>query len=156
MLGEAAFDVMKNRLRDVLQQALREAGALLWMETETNCLFLVPPQASSGKAAVEGALKLIANSHFTAIEKLGLAVPVELTCALHYGKTVFHAPGKTGAVISDAVNYIFHLGAKHAEKGRLTISGDVPAEVRGGGLADLFSAAGVYEEIPIEHSRRFI
>jgi hypothetical protein len=155
MLGESSFSVIRNRLRDVLQQALREAEALLWMESETNCLFLVPPGAANGKVAIEAALKLILNSRFMSIEKLGLSVPVELTCALHYGKTVFHEPGKTGTVISDAVNYIFHLGTKRAEKGRLTISGDVPAEIRSEGFADLFSSAGVYEDIPIDHSRKF-
>jgi translation initiation factor 1 (eIF-1/SUI1) len=155
VLGEAAFSVIRNRLRDVLQQALREAEALLWMETEMNCLFLVPPGAANGKAAIEAALKLILNSRIMGIEKLGISVPVELTCALHYGKTVFHEPGKTGTVVSDAVNYIFHLGTKQAEKSRLTISGDVPAEIRSEDLADLFSSAGIYEDIPIDHSRKF-
>ena len=156
MVGEAAFVTLKNQLRDLLQQSFKEADALLWMETEGNCLFLVPPRAANGKAAVETALKMILNSRLIGVEKLGLTIPVDFTFALHYGQTAFEAPGKTGAVISESVNYIFHLGMKRAEAGRLTMSDDVPEEVIPEGLKDLFSPAGVFEGIPVRQSRRFV
>ena len=156
LVGEAAFSAVKNRARDVLQQGLREADALLWMETEDSSLFLVPPAADNIAAAVEGALKIILNGRLIGMEKLMLSFPVEFTIAMHYGKTIFQAPGKTGAVISESVNYIFHLGAKKAEPGRLTISALVPEEAIPQGLLNLFSSAGVFEGIPIKHSRRFL
>ena len=156
MVGEAAFVTLKNQLRDLLQQSFKEADALLWMETEGNCLFLVPPRAANGKAAVETALKMILNSRLLGVEKLGLTIPVDFTFALHYGQTAFQAPGKTGAVISESVNYIFHLGMKRAEAGRLTMSDDVPGEVIPEGLKDMFSPAGVFEGIPVRQSRRFV
>jgi hypothetical protein len=155
-LGEAAFNAIKNRLRDVLQQYLQDSQALLWMESESSNLFLIPPQAVHGKAAVEACLRMLAGCRLIAIEKLGLNIPVDFTFALHYGKTVFRAPGKTGTVVSDAVNYIFHLGGKHAEPGRLTISADVSDEAIPEGLADMFTAAGIFEGLPIRRSRRFV
>jgi len=156
MVNEAAFNIIKNRLRDTLQQGLREANALLWMESESSSLFLVPPRISNCRAAIEAALKMILNSRLIGMEKLNLAIPVEFVFALHYGKTVFQAPGSTGTVISDTVNYIFHLGTKKAETGRLTVSDDVGEEMIPEGLLDLFNPAGVFEGIPIRHSRRFI
>ena len=155
-VGEDAFNAIKNRLREVLQQALHEADALLWMEKEDNSIFLIPSRAPNARAAVEASLKMILNSRLISIEKLGLSFPVDFTFALHYGKSVFRAPGKTGAVVSEPVNYIFHLGAKKAEAGRLTISGEVPAEALSIGLLDLFNPAGIFEGIPIRHSRRFV
>jgi hypothetical protein len=155
-LGEAAFKVIKTRLRDVLQQNLQNSQALLWMENESSSLFLIPPRAVHGKAAVEASLRMLAGCRLIGIEKLGLPIPVEFIFALHYGKTVFRAPGKTGTVISDAVNYIFHLGAKHAEPGRLTISADVSDEAVPEGLAGMFTGAGILEGLPIRHSQRFI
>ncbi|MDR1278026.1 MAG: hypothetical protein LBK02_04685 [Treponema sp.] len=155
-MGEAAFDVIKNRLRDILQQNLQDSQALLWMETESSSLFLIPPRAVYGKAAVEASLRMLAGCRLIGIEKLGLSIPVDFIFALHYGKTVFRAPGKTGAVVSDAVNYIFHLGTKHAGPGRLALSADVSDEVVPEGLADVFTAAGIFEGLPIRHSRRFI
>jgi hypothetical protein len=151
-LQEAA---VRNRLRETLLQNLQDSQALLWMETESSSLFLIPPRAVYGKAAVEAGLKMLAGSRLIALEKLGLSAPVEITMALHYGKTVFRAPGATGTVVSDAVNYIFHLGAKHAEPGRLTISADVSDEAIPEGLKDMFLDAGAFEGIPIRRSRRF-
>lgn len=155
-VGDSAFGDKKKRLCDLLQQALGGADALLWMETEDNCLFLVPPEAPNARAAVEASLKIILNSRLTGIEKLGLSFPLGFTIALHYGETVFLAPGKTGTIVSETVNYIFHLGAKKAEAGRLTISGAVSEEALPQGLVDLFHPAGVFEGLPIRHSRRFV
>ena len=155
-VGEVSFKTVKNRLNDVLQQVLWKANALLWMETEGSSLFLVPSGLPHGKAAIEETLKIILNSKLIGLEKLGLSVPVEFTCALHYGQTVFQAPGKTGGIISETVNYIFHLGSKKAEAGRLTISDDIPEDVLSGGLQDFFSPAGVFEGIPVRQSKRFV
>jgi len=156
MFGQADFTALKNRLRDVLRQYFDEADAILWMETEENNLLLVPPRADNGKAAVEAAMKMILNTRLIEIEKLDLSMPVELTIAIHYGQTVYQAPGKTGGIISEPVNYIFHLGTKKAEPGRLTISGDVPDEAIPKGLLDLFIPAGAFEGIPVLQSKRFI
>ena len=155
-LGERTFIVLKNRLRDTLQQRLLESEALHWMETEGNSLFLIPPTAANCKAAIEAVLKIILNKRLISAEKLGLSFPVDFTFALHYGQSVFQAPGKTGNVISESINYIYHLGMKKADSGRLTISGDVPEEAIPAPLLDLFSPAGVFEGIPIRHSKRFI
>jgi hypothetical protein len=154
-LGEKAITTAQNRLRDTLQQNLQESQALLWMESDFSYLFLIPPRAPNAKAAIAASLRMIADCRLIGIEKLGLSTPVDFTFALHYGKTAFRAPGKTGTIVSDAVNYIFHLGNKKAEPGRLTISADVGDEAVPDGLKDLFTAAGIYEGLPIRHSRRF-
>jgi len=156
LIGDIAFNVVMKRLRDVLQQGFWETDALLWMEAEDTYLFLVPPSAVNCKETIEAALKMILNTRLICMEKLDLLVPVEFTFALHYGQTIFHAPGKTGSVIAEPVNYIFHLGIKRAETGRLTISDDVPEEVLPDGLQDFFSPAGIFEGIPIRHSKRII
>ena len=156
IVGDETFKAIKTRMREVLKNGFREADALLWMETEDSYLFLVPPRIVNGRAAVEAALKIILGSRLIGIEKLGLTIPLEFTMALHYGKTIFQTPGKTGMVISDSINYIFHLGTKKAETGRLTISDDVSEESIPEGLQDFFSPAGIFEGISIRHSRRFI
>jgi class 3 adenylate cyclase len=98
---------------------------------------------------------MILNSSLISIEVLELSVPVNFTLALHYGKTPYQAPGKTGTVISDAVNFVFHLGSKCAEPGRLTISEEVPDEALPPALNAFFTAAGEFEGLGIRHSRRF-
>ena len=155
IIGEAAFNTVKTRLGDVLQQALWETDALLWMETEGSSLFLIPPRAVNIRAAVEAVLKMLLNVRLIGIEKLGLLIPVELTFALHYGQTIFQAPGQTGAVVSESVNYIFHLGTKRAESGRLSISGDLPDVSIPKNMQDMFVPASNFEDRKIWHSKKF-
>ena len=155
MVGEKSYKNIKTRFCDMLLHYLRDANALLWMETEEQCLLLIPPRSANGKSAVEAVLKILINSRLIGIEKLGLSFPVDFTFAMHYGKTIYHSPGKTGSVISEPVNYIFHLGAKRAETGRLAVSADVPDEAIPEGLLDIFKPAGEFEGIPIRLSRRF-
>ena len=156
LIGEKAFGVLKSRLRDFLQQNLKEFDALFWMETEDSNLYLVPPRIDNCRAAIEKALKIILNSRLIGIENLGMTIPIEFTFALHYGQTIFKAPGKTGDIISESLNFIFHLGAKKAEAGRLTISGAVPDEAIPAGLIDFFRSTGTLEGISLSHSRRFV
>jgi len=156
MVGEASFRTIMNNWRDVLFQEFRKADALPWMETEAHSLFLIPARANNCKAAIETALKMILGSRLICMEKLSLPIPVEFTFALHYGETVFQAPGKTGGVVSQSVNYIFHLGAKKAEESRLTISEDVSEDAIPEALRDFFLPVGTFEGISIRHSRRFV
>jgi hypothetical protein len=155
-LGESVYNTVKKQLREIMQQNLFEADALLWMETEENSLFLVPPRAANGQAVIEAALRMVLNSQLISIEDLNLSIPVDFTFALHYGQTTYQAPGKTGAVVSDSVNFIFHLGTKRAQAGRLTLSGDVPEEVIPDGFNDFFRSNGMYEGISVNHSRLFV
>jgi hypothetical protein len=154
-LGEAAFTSVRNRLRTLLQQRFEPAGALLWMETESVSLLLIPPRAPLIRQAVVSSLKILMAAPVIGFENLGLGFPVHFTFALHYGKTVFYAPGKTGTVVSDAVNFIFHLGTKRSEPGRLTVSSETPAEAIPEGLEDMFLMAGEFEGRSLIHSRRF-
>jgi hypothetical protein len=154
-LGEAAFTSTKNRFRAFLQQRFESAKALLWMETESNSLLLIPPRAPLIRQAVLSSLKIIMAAPLIGIENLGLSIPVRFTFALHYGKTAYHAPGRTGTVISDAVNFIFHLGTNRAEPGRLTVSGETPPDAIPEELEDMFQKAGEFEGRDLRHSRRF-
>ena len=156
IVGDNSFAIIQSRLREVLKQWFKDTDALLWMETEADSLFLIPPVMINGRTVVEQSLKLLLNSRMIVIDKLGLSIPVDFSICLHYGKTKFQPPGKTGTVVSEAVNYIFHLGMKRAETGRLTISGEVPEEIIQEELSDLFKPAGEFEGISLCQSKRFI
>jgi hypothetical protein len=155
-LGEAAFTGVRNRLRVFLQQRFESSKALLWIESESNSLLLIPPRTPLIREALVSSLKILMAAPVIGFENLGLNFPVRFTFALHYGKTIYRAPGKTGTVISDAVNFIFHLGTKRADPGRLTLSGETPASVIPAGLEDMFLKAGEFEGRSLVHSRRFL
>jgi hypothetical protein len=153
-LGEAAYAQVHKRLLAYLYQNLQEADGLIWMDSGKDCLFLIPPRLQNAESTAMVCMRLLLSAPLIAIETLGLSIPVNLVFSLHYGQVSYEPPGKTGTVISDAVNFIFHLGAKKAEPGRLTISGELPDGTVPKALEDCFVSAGEYEGRQIWHTRK--
>jgi hypothetical protein len=153
-LGEANYVTFRERLRSFLQQTLQEADAMLWMETDSSGLFLLPPQRKGAQAAVLALLKAELNAPLIGYEKMGLTLPINFVFALHLGESQFEAPGKTGTVVSEDVNFIFHLGAKRAESGRITLSTEAKAALPEK-VADLFIPTASYEGHSLLQSRKF-
>jgi hypothetical protein len=125
------------------------------MDSGKDCLFLIPPKAKNAEAAVTSCIRLLLSVPLIAIETLGLTIPVNFVFSLHYDSVSYKPPGKTGTVVSDAVNFIFHLGAKQAELGRLTISDGLPDNTVPRALEDCFVSAGEYEGRRIWHTKKF-
>jgi len=155
LLGEAGYAAFRDRLRAFLQQALAESDLILWMETDTNSLYLIPPQVSSVKAAVIACLRILVGTPLVGYEKFGLPFPVEFNFALHRGQSEYAPPGKTGTIVSDAVNFIFHLGSKRSESGRITLSDAAAAEAIPEQFSDVFTSTGTYEGRALVCSKRF-
>jgi len=154
-LGEAGYRAFRDRLRLIIQQGLAEADALPWMETDAGALYLVPPGRACGRVATAACLRMLLGAPLMAYERLCLPFPVELTFALHYGTSEYAPPGRTGTIVSDAVNFSHHLGSKRAEPGRLTLSDSAGGVLEENRLADLFLSAGSFEGRSLLHSRRF-
>jgi hypothetical protein len=162
-LGETAYAQMYQRFIAYLRQyfqgapgaAFQAAEGQLWIDSGKDCLFLLPPKLKCAGAAVTNCMRLLLSAPLIANEVLNLRVPVNFVFALHYGSVSYRPPGKTGMVVSDAVNFIFHLGAKKAETGRLTISGELPDNSVPAALEDCFVFAGEYEGRKIWHTKKF-
>jgi hypothetical protein len=132
-----------------------EGDGLLWMNTGRDCLFLFPPRAKCAEAAIKTCIGMIVSAPLFVLETFGISIPANFIFAMHYGTVTYKPPGKTGTVVSDAVNSIFHLGAKKSEPGRLTISGELPDVSIPANLQDLFVPAGEYEGRKIWHTKKF-
>jgi len=153
-LGEKAYAQMHQRLLAYLHQNFQEGEGLLWMDSGKDCLFLLPPKAKNIEAAVRSCFRMLISAPLAAIEVLNLTVPVNFIFTLHYGSINYSPPGKTGTVVSDAVNYVFHLGPKKAEPGRLTISDEIPDGSIPQALEDCFVSAGEFEGRKIWHTKK--
>ena len=154
-LGEKKFNQIHKRFLTLINNNLMEAEAQFWMDTGKDGLFLLPPRAKSAEKAVEACIRMIINAPLITLETLGLSIPLTIKFALHYGSINYRPPGRTGTVVSDAINYIFHLSEKRAEAGRLTISGDLPKVSIPKVLQDLFVPSGEYEGRKIWQTKKF-
>jgi hypothetical protein len=154
-LGEPGYAAFRDRLRAFIQQSFSDADILLWMEKETNSLYLLPPRASNIRSAIIACLRILVWTPLIGYEKFGLPFPVEFSFALHRGRSEFATPGKTGTIVSDALNFIFHLGTKRAEPGRITISAEAACDAVPEQFSDLFVDGGSYEGHGLVHTKRF-
>jgi len=154
-LGEAGYSNFRDRLRNLCQQSFSESEPLLWMETDASALYLIPPQAANVGTVTEACLRMLLGAPLLGYERLHLPFPVTFSFALHSGYTEFAPPGKTGTIVSDAINYIYHLGSKHAGPGRLTVSDEAAKAAITRRFEDLFTPAGSFEGRAIRHSRCF-
>jgi hypothetical protein len=144
-----------GRFLEYLEERFEDCDGLLWINTGKDCLFLIPPKAKCVEEAVKACIGTIISAPLVTFETLGITVPVNFIFALHYGSVTYKPPGSTGTVVSDAVNHVFHLGAKKAETGRLTISGDLPDKTIPQSLHDSFISVGEFEERKIWHTKKF-
>jgi len=155
-LEEKAVIKVHKRLCNYLSNIFSECDGILWMDSGKDCIFLFPPIAKNAEHAIESCIRVIISAPLVSLETLALTIPVNFTFALHYGSITYKPPGKTGTVVSDAVNAVFHLGAKKCESGRLTITNDIPNGSIPKSLQDCFISAGDFEGRSIWHTRKFI
>jgi len=152
--GEKVYAQIHQRFLSYLHNNFLEGEGLAWMDSGKDCLFLLPPKAKCAEAAVKACVRMLVSAPIMAMEALALTVPADLAFALHYGSLTYKPPGKTGTVVSDAVNFIFHLGAKKAVPGRLTLSSELPDGTVPPALEDCFVPAGEYEGRSIWHTKK--
>jgi len=154
-LTDKALANVHNRFLAYLEDNFFEGDGLLWMNSGKDCLFLIPPKAKCVEAAVKASISMIISAPLIVFETLNITVPSNFVFALHYGTLNYNPPGETGTVVSDAVNFIFHLGNKYAQPGRLTISGELPDKTIPPPLQDCFCPAGSFENRKIWHTKKF-
>ena len=157
---ESRFDekgstLIHKRFINYLTQNFSGGDGLLWMDSGKDCLFLLPPKTKNIETIIEACFRVIISAPVFTLETLAITYPVNFIFALHYGQISYKPPGKTGTVVSDAVNAIFHLGTKKAEPGRLTFTSDIPDGSIPKPLENCFLPIGVYEGRKIWHSKKF-
>ena len=154
-LGDKVLAHVNTRFQTFLANSFRKSEGLLWMKTANDCLFLIPPKLKNIEEVIKECINMIISSPLIVLETIGITIPVNFIFAIHYGSVTYKPPGKTGTVVSDAVNAVFHLGAKKAEPGRLTISNSLPGVSIPNKLQDLFLPCGAFEGRSIWQTKKF-
>jgi hypothetical protein len=138
-----------------LNHLFASVDALLWMQSDTSFLFLIPPEKARAREVLETCLRLELNGPMVSYEKLLLDFSLPLACALHYGEIPFQPPGKTGTLVADSLNFIFHLAHQRAEGGRIVLSEEAAGAIKPE-LGDLFVPTEAFEGKKLLQSKRFL
>jgi len=152
-IGEKRLNKLKEDFAAFLETRAKDCGGISWIREKSGNLLLFPPR-DEGMNPILAAFRLLLDRALIGYEVFRLETPLTFRFAFHAGTTMWRPPGSTGTVVSDDVNFIFHMGVKAAEDGGITVSAEaercLPACLR-----DLFSPAGDFEGRALLASRRF-
>ncbi len=145
--GDSHKEQMQNAFHDMIDTHTSAYNGKIWMWNEWGGVVLFPFDGKKCEAAV-CATRLLLNRVILSIEGGPFHALIDYKIALHVGTSSYKERGKTGTIVSDDVNFIFHLGAKYAEPNRLYITSRVYNSIQSN-LYTLFAPQGEFEEHPI-------
>lgn len=149
-LGEQRFSRFKVAAFGVVNTIIQEHGGLLWISDDQSFLALFPPESVS--QLVISAMHVLANMRLISFEQLRLEQEVGyLYFCISRCELPWQKPGQTGTVVSDALNYMYHLGRKFTPHCAIDLVDDL-ADTLDPRLKTFFTGVGSFENRPI---RRF-
>ncbi len=153
-IGENRLNALDQEFQRMIEGAFAKSGGLVWMWREYGGLLLLPFDGQNCPAILD-ALQLWLNRPILYAGNAALSVPFTFRMAIHTGNTVFMRPGNTGALTSDTLNSVYHLGYKYLKKDTLYLTEESAAFIPPK-LADLFLPAGHYDGRDILRMRAFL
>ena len=142
--GNVHLNRLKQTFHNVAERTAAGNEGKIWIWNEYGGLILFPYTGSNCNAVMSG-IKLMLNRVIISIEDFGLHTPIRLRTAMHLGTTTWKARGKTGTIISDSLNSIFHLGTKYTPLDDMDITEEIYGELPDG-IRNMFSEAGRFED----------
>jgi hypothetical protein len=107
-----------------MMRYMEPAGGKIWMWRELEGLLLFPFDGRRNEPLL-AIYRFMLNQNLVNAEELDQAVPISFHFAVDIGNTTYRQSGQTGTIISDSVNFIFHLGKKVVPERDLTVTGNV-------------------------------
>ena len=152
-IGEKRLDKLKEDFAAFLGPWSKECGGIVWIKESSGCLLLFPPR-DEGMNPVLASFRLLLDRALIGYEVFKLEVPLTFRFAFHSGHTSWQKPGSTGKIVSEDVNFVFHLGMKAAGDGYILASRETAGAVPPT-LSDLFGPAGDFEGRSLIASNKF-
>ncbi|NBC29256.1 MAG: hypothetical protein GVY29_04610 [Spirochaetes bacterium] len=152
--SESYASRVASRFREHLGGEMGRFGGRIWMWKRFGGLLLFPYDGERCMPIIP-AFRMYMNRVIANVEHYQLKNPVSYRMALHVGNTLFQDSGETGDVVSEDVNFIFHLGNKHTEGGEMTITETALSFVPQG-LQPYFRDDGMYEDRRVYKMRRIV
>ena len=141
--GQGHINEVQRIFHDHIENVFSYVGGRIWMWMNDAGLVLVPFDGRSCPALIP-AIRLVLNRDINSIELYKYNSPISYTMALHIGNTFYKTRGKTGDIISDTINFIFHLAKHYTKPGHLYLTDAVYPFIPGG-FKDLFSPCEPFE-----------
>jgi hypothetical protein len=110
--------------RKYVEELLYQVDGRCWMWMDATGLFIFPFNGTT-VPSIYHAIRLILNRLIISLEHTVFNQIIRYRIAMHIGNTVYQPRGKTGTIISDCINSLFHLGQKYTGEDGLFITEEV-------------------------------
>ncbi len=141
--GKAHIDDVQNIFHRYIESHLNPVGGRTWMWMNQGGVFLFPFREGS-REPVLTCVRIILNRTLASIEEFGYNSTITYKMALHVGNTVYRDRGHTGHIVSDTVNFLFHLGQNHTREKQFYLTSSAYQYVPEG-FKQLFCRMGDFE-----------
>jgi hypothetical protein len=149
--GKDLLNDVKASFHRHVELETSQRNGKVWMWTDLGGIVLFPFDGKSCPI-IETCMKLVLDRTIISAEHFTYNTLITYRMAIHIGNTVYRTRGNTGTIISDAVNFMFHLGQKCLERGNLIVT-DAAAAFIEPGLRSCFVPAGTFEKVDITRMR---
>ncbi len=152
--SETLLSSLRSSFTALLERTFAEHHARIWMWKEEEGLLLMPFDGLELDVAIP-ALRLMLNRVLINAEELAQYGEISWRLALHLGNTTYRASGRTGDIVSESVNFVFHLGSRFVDPGGLAVTGPC-LELIPDGVRPLLNHRGSFESIHVYALRDLI
>lgn len=142
-LSEAQYATLIRCFRSFVERMVGGANGRLWIWDDYGGLALFPYDGTDFEPVLT-CYRLILSRRIYNIEVFSLSVQHSYHIALDIGSTVYRSRGRTGTLVSGAINDIFNLGKKFCKPGNFYITEKV-FEVVPEGLKKRFLPVGNFQ-----------
>ncbi|KKK44265.1 hypothetical protein LCGC14_3167360, partial [marine sediment metagenome] len=140
--GLRNLGIALDSFRSFIDDSVKPFQGRLWIWSRFGGIILFPFDGS-GCPQLKCGFKLMLFKHLYDIEESLFPSFISFRLALHIGNTVF-VRKNTGNIISDSLNFIFHLGQQYAKPGQFYVSESV-LQLGQKELKGFFSDSGIFE-----------
>ena len=145
--SETLLSSLRGSFTGLLERTFGDYQARVWMWKEEEGLLLMPFDGQELDVVIQ-ALRLMLNRVLINAEEFDQYGEVSWRLALHLGNTTYRSTGRTGDIVSESVNFVFHLGGRSVAPGGFAVTApclDLIPE----GIRPLFDHRGAFESIHV-------
>ena len=119
--SEDLLRALRRTLQGILTRSFAGVGGRVWVWKEDDGVLLCPFDGERVTALIP-AIRLVLNRVLMNIEQFSVTTPISWRMGLHIGNTPYEASGKTSEIVSEDLNFIFHLGERAVKPGQLAVT----------------------------------
>jgi class 3 adenylate cyclase len=142
-LDDAEVEELLANFQNTVGKYIAGENGRLWIWNDFGGIILFPFSVKL-EGIVSACMRLMLSRRIVSIEQSSQKLLLSFRIVVYAGSTTYRERGKTGRIVSDAVNSLTHIGSRFAEPGRFFLSKELYQQLSSA-FQECFTEAGCYE-----------